>query len=156
MPELANVQLYAGTSAPFGFNGLVRHSYLRSKPELGDLQVNLLPKEQRGRQSHAIALEVRDLLKSIDRPTGTVLKVVEVPPGPPVLATLLAEVYGPDSESRHRAVALVKQAFRNVEFVVDIDDTIGQPSDRLRIKSIMRIWSSMVSRKSTSMTQSRR
>ena len=134
LPELANVQLYAGTSAPFGFNGLVRHSYLRSKPELGDLQVNLLPKEQRGRQSHAIALEVRDLLKSIDRPTGTVLKVVEVPPGPPVLATLLAEVYGPDSESRHRAVALVKQAFRNVEFVVDIDDTIGQPSDRLRIK----------------------
>ena len=134
VPELANVQLYAGTSAPFGFNGLVRHSYLRSKPELGDLQVNLLPKEQRDRQSHAIALEVRELLKGIALPAGAVLKVVEVPPGPPVLATLLAEVYGPDGESRRQAVELVKQAFKKVDFVVDIDDSVGQPADRLRIK----------------------
>lgn len=134
VPELANIQLYAGTSAPFGFNGLVRHSYLRSKPELGDLQVNLVAKEQRDRQSHAIALDVRELLKGIDVPAGSVIKVVEVPPGPPVLATLLAEIYGPDVASRHRAVALVKQAFKKVDFVVDIDDSIGQPSDRLRIK----------------------
>jgi len=134
VPELENIQIYAGTAAPFGFNGLVRHSYLRNSPELGDLQINLLAKEHRDRQSHAIALDVRERLKSLSTPPGSVIKVVEVPPGPPVLATLLAEVYGPDDVSRRQATALVKQAFRQVDFVVDIDDSIGTPTDRLRIK----------------------
>jgi multidrug efflux pump subunit AcrB len=134
LPELASIQLYAGTSAPFGFNGLVRHSYLRDRPELGELQINLTAKDERNRQSHKIALDVRERMKSMVLPIGSVIKVVEVPPGPPVLATLLAEIYGPDETSRQKAVEIVKQAFRKVDFVVDMDDTIGVPSDRLRIK----------------------
>ncbi len=134
VPEVENIQLYAGIAAPFGFNGLVRHSFLRDQPELGDLQVNLTPKELRRRQSHAIALDVRQKLKALQLPAGSVVKVVEVPPGPPVLATLLAEIYGPDEASRLQATNLVKQAFKRVDFVVDIDDTIGAPANRLRIK----------------------
>ncbi len=134
VPELADIQLYAGTASPFGFNGLVRHSYLRNRPEQGDLQVNFLPKDQRERQSHAIALDIREKLKSLSLPEGTTVKVVEVPPGPPVLATLLAEVYGPDGESRRRTAEKVKEAFKKVDFVVDVDDSIGTPANRLRIK----------------------
>jgi len=135
VPELTDIQIYAGTSAPFGFNGLVRHSYLRNRPELGDLQVNLTPKEARSRQSHAIAVDIRDRLKkALTLPAGSVIKVVEVPPGPPVLATLLVEVYGPDGDSRRHTTDLVKQAFKKVDFVVDVDDSIGVPADRLRIK----------------------
>ena len=97
LPELSNMQAYVGTSMPFNFNGLVRHYYLRDKPELGDLQLNLLPKHERTRESHEIALEVRQRLSSLDLPQGSSIKVVEVPPGPPVLSTLLAEIYGPDA-----------------------------------------------------------
>jgi len=134
LPELKDIQLYAGTAAPFGFNGLVRHSYLRNRPELGDLQVNLFSKEHRSRQSHAIALDVREKLKALSLPPGSVVKVVEVPPGPPVLATLLAEIYGPDGNRRRQATSLVKKAFKAVDFIVDIDDSVGQPTDRLRIR----------------------
>jgi len=134
LPELASLQVYAGTAAPFGFNGLVRHSYLRNQPELGELQVNLTPKDVRSRQSHLVALDIRNRLLQLPSPTGTVIRVVEVPPGPPVLATLLAEIYGPDADSRRQTVKTVRQAFRMVDFVVDIDDTIGTPSHRLRIK----------------------
>lgn len=134
LPELADIQIYAGTAAPFGFNGLVRHSYLRTKPELGDLQVNLTSKDNRDRQSHVIALDVREKLTALSLPKGAVVKVVEVPPGPPVIATLLAEIYGPDGATRRQTANLVKQAFKKVDFVVDVDDSIGAPSDRLRIK----------------------
>ncbi|MCA1939426.1 MAG: efflux RND transporter permease subunit [Caenispirillum bisanense] len=133
LPELADIQAYAGTAAPFNFNGLVRHYYLRESPELGDLQVNLAPKGERDRASHAIALEVRERLKDLPAPAGTSIKVVEVPPGPPVLSTLLAEVYGPTPEARRAAAEKVKEAFRAVPFVVDVDDSYGTPAERLRI-----------------------
>jgi len=134
LPELASIQAYAGTSAPFTFNGLVRHFYLRSSPELGDLQVNLLPKEERERPSHEIALEVRRILAGHDWPAGTAVKVVEVPPGPPVLATLLAEIYGPDAESRRQVGTRVREIFEAVDFIVDVDDSFGAPADRIRIE----------------------
>ncbi len=102
LPEVTSVQIYAGTPAPFNFNGLVRHYYLREAPELGELQVNLTARGERARASHLIALELREKLKSLNPPEGTSIKVVEVPPGPPVLATLLAEIYGPDSSDPPR------------------------------------------------------
>jgi len=133
LPELAHIQAYAGTAAPFNFNGLVRHYYLRSQPEMGDLQVNLLPKHERERASHDIALDIRERLRELDVPEGTSIKVVEVPPGPPVLSTLLAEIYGPDAESRRAYATKVREAFENVDFVVDIDDSFGRPTRRLRL-----------------------
>ena len=132
LAELTSVQAYAGTAAPFNFNGLVRHSYLRQRPEQGDLQINLVPKAARERSSHAIALDIRRRLADLARPPGTAIRVVEVPPGPPVLATLLAEVYGPDADARRRATANLRQAFEQVDFVVDVDDTIHKPEQRLR------------------------
>ena len=96
LPEIRSIETYAGTPAPFNFNGLVRHYYIRESPELGELHLNLAPRGERGRASHAIALDLRARLKTVTLPAGTVARVVEVPPGPPVLATLLAEVYGPD------------------------------------------------------------
>ncbi len=133
IPELLSIQSYAGTSAPFNFNGLVRHYYLRKKPELGDLQINLTPKSERKRTSHKIALDIRKRLRDIDMPPGSSLKVVEVPPGPPVISTLLAEVYGPDAETR-RAVSLeLKKLFEDIPFIVDVDDSFGTPHTRLRV-----------------------
>ena len=132
LPELVSIQAYAGTAAPFNFNGLVRHYYLRADPNQGDLSINLAPKDERGRASHAIALDVRRRLADLALPGGSALKVVEVPPGPPVLATLLAEIYGPDAESRRALAAKVRKAFELVDFIVDVDDSFGTPSDRLR------------------------
>jgi multidrug efflux pump subunit AcrB len=133
LPEIRSVQTYAGTAAPFNFNGLVRHYYLRAAPELGELQINLAPRSERKRSSHAIALDLRERLKELSLPPGAVAKVVEVPPGPPVLATLLAEVYGPDSATRRAVVAELKKAFAAVPYIVDVDDSIGEPRPRLRI-----------------------
>ena len=133
MPELTSVQAYAGTPAPFNFNGLVRHYYLRERPELGELQVNLTARGERKRASHEIALELRQRLKALDVPSGTSIKVVEVPPGPPVLSTLLAEIYGPDAPTRRAVTREVKKIFADVPFIVDIDDSIGEPRPRLRL-----------------------
>ncbi len=133
LPELTHIQLYAGTAAPFNFNGLVRHTYLRSRPEQGQLQINLLPKHERDRASHQIALDLRDRLTGLELPDGATIKVVEVPPGPPVIATLLAEVYGPDARTRRDSAVKLRQAFEAVDFVVDVDDTLGDPSERIRI-----------------------
>ena len=132
IPELESIQAYAGTAAPFNFNGLVRHYYFRESPELGDLAVNLTPKNDRKRASHPIALDIRERLKDLPLPPGAALKVVEVPPGPPVLSTLLAEIYGPDPESRRALATKVRQAFAAVDFVVDIDDSFGVRGERLR------------------------
>ncbi|MCW2248858.1 multidrug efflux pump subunit AcrB [Azospirillum fermentarium] len=132
LPELVSVQAYAGTAAPFNFNGLVRHSFLRARPWQGDLHLNLRSKAERARASHAIALDVRTRLADLPLPAGTVVKVVEVPPGPPVLATLLAEVYGPDAEARRAAARTVEAAFRQVDFVVDVDTSFHMPAERLR------------------------
>ncbi|MGO9544405.1 MAG: efflux RND transporter permease subunit [Rhodomicrobium sp.] len=133
LPELSSIQSYAGTAAPFNFNGLVRHYYLRGTPEQGDLQLNLSPKSERKRTSHEIALEVRKRLKGLDLPPRTALKVVEVPPGPPVLSTLLAEVYGPNPEERRATAAKLRMIFESIPFIADVDDSYGVPSDRLRI-----------------------
>jgi multidrug efflux pump subunit AcrB len=132
-PEVRSIQAYAGTAAPFNFNGLVRHSYFRSQPELGELQINLADKAERDRTSHAIALDIRKQLQALKLPAGTALKVVEVPPGPPVLATLLAEVYGPDAATRRAVTAKLKNIFASVPYIVDIDDSVGAPRPRLRI-----------------------
>ena len=132
LPELTSIQLYAGTVAPFNFNGLVRHYYLRGAPQQGDLQVNLVPKGERSRPSHTIALDIRRRLADLPQPNGTVLRVVEVPPGPPVLATLLAEIYGPDEAERRAAAIKVRDAFKSVDFIVDVDDTFQTPGERLR------------------------
>ncbi|MGB0747725.1 MAG: efflux RND transporter permease subunit [Magnetospiraceae bacterium] len=134
LPELMNLQAYTGTSMPFNFNGLVRHYYLREKPEMGDLLINLKPKHDRDRESHDIALDVRERLADLKVPEGTSIKVVEVPPGPPVIATLVLEVYGPDAETRRAAARQFRAAFEQVDFIVDVDDYMGQPSDRLRLE----------------------
>jgi multidrug efflux pump subunit AcrB len=132
LPELVSIQSHAGTAAPFNFNGLVRHYYFRSGPEQGDLAINLLPKADRTRASHAIALDIRERLKALALPAHTALKVIEVPPGPPVLSTLLAEVYGPDAESRRALATRIREAFSAVDFVVDVDDSFGVRGERLR------------------------
>ncbi|MCO6180392.1 efflux RND transporter permease subunit [Ciceribacter sp. RN22] len=132
-PEVISVQTHAATAAPFNFNGLVRHAYLRSSPEMGDVQINLLPKGERDRSSHEIALDLRQrLISQVNVPEGSSLKVVEPPPGPPVMATLLAEIYGPDADTRRATAEKVKTAFRSVPFIVDVDDSYGQPARRLR------------------------
>ncbi len=134
LPELTSLQAYAGTSMPFNFNGLVRHYYLRAGPEQGDIQINLSPKHERERASHDIALDVRERLRGLPVAQGTVVKVVEVPPGPPVLSTLLAEIYGPDAATRRATASKVREAFEAVDFVVDVDDSFGTPPERLRIE----------------------
>ena len=132
LPELVSIQAYAGTAAPFNFNGLVRHYYLRDEPQMGDLSINLTPKGERSRASHAIALDIRKRLAGLRAAAARALKVVEVPPGPPVLSTLLAEIYGPDAASRRALAAKVRKAFETVDFIVDVDDSFGVPSERLR------------------------
>ena len=130
LSEVISVQASSGTASPFNFNGLVRHYYLRSSPEMGDLQIELKAKADRKRASHAVALELREKLKALKVPAGTVLKVVEPPPGPPVLSTLLAEIYGPDAETRRKTAEQVKAAFRQVPYITDIDDSYGTQSAR--------------------------
>lgn len=133
IPEVEAIDSYAGTASPFNFNGLVRHYFLRSQPEQGDLAITLAAKHHRDRASHAIALDLRERLSTLALPAGTVLKVVEAPPGPPVMATLLAEVYGPDAETRRAVAEKLKGLFHAVPFVVDIDDSYGLPRPRLRL-----------------------
>ena len=133
VPEVVSMEAYVGTSAPFNFNGLVRHYFLRSQPEMGDLMVTLLPKGDRSRSSHDIAVDLRERLKAVPLPSGSSLKVVETPPGPPVLATLLAEIYGPDEATRQKTAAQVARIFRSVPYIVDIDDSFGQPRPTLKL-----------------------
>ena len=129
-PEVLSVQTYAGTAAPFNFNGLVRHYFLRADPNQGDVQINL---GARDRASHDIALELRARLAALDLPEGTRLRTVEPPPGPPVMATLLAEVYGPDAETRRATAQRLREAFESVPFIVDVDDTFPEPARRMRL-----------------------
>ena len=131
--EIVTIQTHAGTAAPFNFNGLVRHYYERKEPRYGDLQVNLSPKGERDRESHAIALDLRQRIMALDLPEGAVVKVVEPPPGPPVMATLLAEVYGPTPEVRRDVATKLREIFASVPFIVDVDDSFGTPSQRLRL-----------------------
>lgn len=130
VPEVADMQAYAGTSAPVNFNGLVRQYYLREGANLGDLQVNLVHRSERNRKSHDIARAVRPALQEAAARYGAALKVVEVPPGPPVLAPLVAEVYGPDAESARRIALDLADLFRATEGLVDIDTTVEADSPR--------------------------
>jgi multidrug efflux pump subunit AcrB len=121
VPEVANWQLYAGAASPYNFNGLVRHYFLRSAPHEADLQVNLAPKGQRSAQSHEIAKRIRPAITAIGGRFGGRVKVAEIPPGPPVLSTLVAEVYGPDQERRDAVAADVRRVFESTPGVVDVD-----------------------------------
>lgn len=121
VPEVEHLQLYAGTNAPMNFNGLVRHYFLRNSQELGDIQVNLVDKKHRKRDSHSIALSVREELQDIGAPYQANIKVVEVPPGPPVWSPIVTEVYGPSPAIREQAAYEMQSLFRETKDVVDID-----------------------------------
>ena len=129
-PEVRDLQGYAGTASPITFNGLVRQYYLRADAEQGDLQVNLVDKKHRHEQSHAIAQRLRPALDAIAAKAGARLKVVEVPPGPPVLAPLVAEVYGPDEAGRIRTAEQVLKAFGDTAHIVGIDSTLAADAPR--------------------------
>jgi multidrug efflux pump subunit AcrB len=133
VPEVTDYQAYAGLSAPINFNGLVRQYYLRALPEQGDLQVNLAPKQARERKSHDIAQSVRPALEDIGRRWNARVKVVEVPPGPPVLSPIVAEVYGPDEAGRIRTAKQVREALAATPGIVGIDDSVEDSAPRIRL-----------------------
>jgi multidrug efflux pump subunit AcrB len=130
---VVDVQQYVGTSAPYNFNGLVRHYFLRRAPHLADLQVNLVSKGERSEQSHDVARRVRDRLLPIARSFGATLQVAEVPPGPPVLQTLVAEVYGPEAGRRMEVAAQVKAIFEQTPGVVDTDWYVEAPHPKVML-----------------------
>ncbi len=120
-PEVVNYQVYAGTASPYNFNGLVRHYFLRQGPNVADIQVNLLPKHERDLQSHDVAKRIRPQIAEIAGKYGAAVAVAEVPPGPPVLQTLVAEIYGPTDNERLQLATEIKNIFESTEGVVDID-----------------------------------
>jgi multidrug efflux pump subunit AcrB len=131
VPEVSNYQTYAGTASPINFNGLVRQYYLRAGANVGDIQVNLVDRAHRDMKSHDIALALRAPLAKIGAAHGASVRIVEVPPGPPVLAPLVAEVYGPDYAGQLRVASELRQLFAATEDIVDVDDSVEAPSDRL-------------------------
>jgi len=131
VPEVSDYQAYAGTASPINFNGLVRQYYLRSGAQVGDLQVNLVAKKQRHRKSHEIALMMRGPLQEIGKRFKANVKIVEVPPGPPVQAPLVAEVYGIDYDGQIRAAQRVRSAFEGTADVVDVDDSVEAPQPQV-------------------------
>ena len=131
--EVVNIQTYAGTASPYNFNGLVRHYYLRRGPNVADIQVNLLPKDARDLQSHEIAKQVRQRLLPIANRYGTRIKVAEVPPGPPVLETLVAEVYGPATEGRIALARKIRDLFKQTKGVVDVDWYVEDDQTKYRL-----------------------
>jgi multidrug efflux pump subunit AcrB len=133
VPEVLNYQAYAGTSAPVTFNGLVRQYFLRQGPLVGDLQINLIDKHQRSRKSHDIALALRPQLQSAAMRYKASVKVVEVPPGPPVLAPLVAEIYGPDYVISRQLAGQLQQRMAKTEGIVDIDSTVEALANREQI-----------------------
>jgi multidrug efflux pump subunit AcrB len=130
-PDVLNYQTYTGTSGPYNFNGLVRHYYMRSQPNQADIQVNLLSAKQRSVQSHAIAKRLRPLLDAIGNEYGARIQVSEVPPGPPVVQTLVAEVYGPDLDGQTQVAQQIKSIFQHTPGVVDTDWYVEDPQPRL-------------------------
>ncbi|WP_456416175.1 efflux RND transporter permease subunit [Thiolapillus sp.] len=130
VPEVQDYQVYAGTAAPISFNGLVRQYYLREGAHLGDIQVNLVDKHERDRKSHEIALSVRDRVQAIASGYDGNAKIVEVPPGPPVLSPLVAEIYGIDYEGQIEMAKKVRDVFEDTPDIVDVDDSVEFPSDK--------------------------
>jgi len=133
-PEVEGVQVHSGVAAPFTFVGMVRHSFLREAPEQVDLQVALVPKGDRKAPSHAVAVRVRPAIEALAAPAGARVKVVEIPPGPPVLATMVAEIYGPTAEVRARLAGEVRDAFRAVDGVVDVDSTLNATAPMIALR----------------------
>jgi multidrug efflux pump subunit AcrB len=130
---VVDVQQYVGAAAPYNFNGLVRHYFLRRAPHLADLQVNLVPKGDRAAQSHDVAGRVRERLTPIAKRFGAMIQVAEVPPGPPALQTLVAEVYGPDPERRKLVAAQIKSIFEQTPGVVDTDWYVEAPHAKVTL-----------------------
>jgi multidrug efflux pump subunit AcrB len=131
VPEVSDVQIYAGTAAPYNFNGLVRHYFLRRAPGGADLQVNLVDKHRRDVQSHDLVKQVRPALLEIARSRGARVKLVEIPPGPPVLDTLVAEIYGPSAAAREATAHTVRGFFETTAGVVDVDDSLEAARERV-------------------------
>jgi len=132
--EVTDFQAYAGTASPINFNGLVRQYYLRAQPEMGDIQVNLVDKHHRSRQSHEIAVSVRDAVAAIAKKHGGNAKVVEVPPGPPVLSPIVAEVYGPDYAGQVAVAGKLRAAFEASADIVGVDDTVDEAAPKLVLR----------------------
>jgi multidrug efflux pump subunit AcrB len=133
LSEVANYQIYVGTASPYNFNGLVRHYFLRRGANVADIQVNLRPKDDRSAQSHDIARKARTLIEPIAARYGASVKVAEVPPGPPVLQTLVAEIYGPDYERQIEVAHQVETIFRETGGVVDVDTYVEADQPKVRL-----------------------
>jgi multidrug efflux pump subunit AcrB len=134
VPEVTDFQVYVGTSAPFNFNGLVRHYFLRSGANVADIQINLVDKHLRASESHDISKRIRDLVVPIGDRFGVSVKVTEVPPGPPVLSTMVAEIYGPTLEGRLAVARQVKEVFEQTDGVVDVDWYVEEPAPRWEVE----------------------
>lgn len=134
VPEIRDVQLYAGTAAPINFNGLVRQYYLRRLPNQGDVQVNLVDKHRRERQSHDIAASVREPLQLIGARYNANVKIVEVPPGPPVMAPIVAEIYGPEYGRQIAAAKALRAQFSATPDIVDVDDMVEADQEKWTIR----------------------
>ncbi len=127
IPEVTAMQTYVGTASPFNFNGLVRHYYLRQQPWMADIQVMLLDKYERERTSHQLSVVARDMLTPLAHKLGARIQVVEMPPGPPVLQTVVAEVHGPDAETRRQVARAMEKMFQQVDGLVDVDTYMADP-----------------------------
>lgn len=132
IPEVTALQTYSGTSSPFNFNGMVRHYFLRKSPWQADIQVMLLDKDDRERSSHVIAEYTRDLLTPIAKEMGARIQVVEMPPGPPVLQTVVAEIYGPTAEVRRQTARDMTKMFEQAKGIVDVDNYLSEPHEYWR------------------------
>jgi multidrug efflux pump subunit AcrB len=132
-PEVTNYQIYAGTSGPYNFNGLVRHYFLRQGPNVADIQVNLVEKGERGQKSHDIAKRLRDELQPVAGEFGARIKVSEVPPGPPVLQTLVAEIYGPNYERQMDIAQSVRETMEDLDGIVDVDSYVEDDQPKYRL-----------------------
>jgi multidrug efflux pump subunit AcrB len=133
IPEVTDYQVYAGTASPINFNGLVRQYYLRSGSNVGDIQVNLVDKKHRKRSSHEIARAVRDELAAVAAEHGASVKIAEVPPGPPVMAPLVAEIYGPDYERQKALGRELEAMFQSTPDIVDVDSSVESDASRFVI-----------------------
>lgn len=134
IPEVTALQTYVGTASPYNFNGMVRHYYLRQQPWEADIQVMLLDKNERTRGSHDIAVAARSILTPLARQMGARIQVVEMPPGPPVLQTVVAEIYGPDAQTRRQVAHDMTMMFEQADGVVDVDNYLAQPYEYWRFE----------------------
>jgi multidrug efflux pump subunit AcrB len=132
--EVTDYQGYAGSASPINFNGLVRQYYLRAASEQGDIQVNLQDKHKRHRSSHEIAISVREPVEAIAKKWGAKVKVVEVPPGPPVMSPIVAEIYGPDYEGARKVAGKVREQFGKTSDIISIDDSVSEVAPKLQLR----------------------